>query len=156
VAFYSAEGVRPFSRSGIFTGSGGPVTAVAAGGLLESGPFLDFGLLPSINNMGTVAFLAFLRPEGSGIFTGPDAVADRVIGTGDPLFGSTVTSLEFARQGLNDAGQVAFVAQLADGRQVVVRADPAQVGAVPEPSALALLALGTLALAGYRWKRRRA
>jgi hypothetical protein len=42
---------------------------------------------------------------------------------GDTLFGATVASLKFFRQGLNDANSVAFSASLANGRSVAVRAD---------------------------------
>jgi hypothetical protein len=52
------------------------------------------------------------------------AVVDQVVAIGDPLFGSIVTGLSFWREGLNDVGELAFRATLADGRQVVVRADP--------------------------------
>jgi hypothetical protein len=101
---------------------------------------------PSINDLGSVAFLADLKKGGSGIFTGPDPAANKVIAIGDPLFGSTVTALQFSSQGLNNSGQVAFWASLADGRQVIVRADPL---AVPEPTSFALLSLGVLGLLGY-------
>ena len=47
-----------------------------------------------------------------------------MIATGDALFGSSVTELHFFRQGLNDAGQVAFVARLDDGTSGIYRADP--------------------------------
>lgn len=54
--------------------------------------------------------------ETFGIYTGPDRVADKVIATGDSLFGSTVTDLAFDRDGMNNKGQIAFTAHLADGR----------------------------------------
>ncbi len=134
---------------GIFTGNGGATTTIAD----TNGPFRAF-FSSSINNSGTVAFDAALVPIASrGIFTGPDPVADRVIGTGDTLFGSTVLGLFFDQEGLNDHGQIAFFARLADGRQVIVRADP-QV--IPEPSTLALLGIGTVGLLGYAWRRRNA
>jgi hypothetical protein len=82
-----------------------------------------------VNNHGTVAFQALLRAGGTGIYTGPDPDANRVIATGDPLFGSTVTDIRAPfvfgsqGQGLNDAGQLVFDAELADGRIVVARAD---------------------------------
>jgi hypothetical protein len=41
-------------------------------------------------------------------------VADRVIATGDTLEGSTVTSLRFCDEGLNDSGQPAFQATFRD------------------------------------------
>ena len=90
----------------------------------DSGPFdrlWGFGL----NDSGTVAFYA--RLDGGvaiGIFTGPDPVADKVIQTGDALFGSTVTNIEFYNDALNNSSQIAFRAELADGRQIIARADP--------------------------------
>lgn len=107
---------------GIFIGNGGSPQLLAVTG----GPFQDF-ITVAINNVGTVAFSADLAGGGRGIFTGPDPEADKVIATGDDLFGSTVRSLDsnvLALQGLNDAGQVAIEATLADGRQVIARADP--------------------------------
>ncbi len=82
----------------------------------------------SINNRGTVTFLARLDAGGSGVFTGPDPVADKVIATGDPLLGSTVANLAISQSepgvGLNEKGQIAFFAELANGTQGIYRADP--------------------------------
>jgi hypothetical protein len=117
VAFRASLGFTGIS--GIFKGSGGPLTTIAD----TSGPFGGFGE-PSINRGGTVAFWALLDAGGEGIFTGPDPVADKVISTGDLLFGSTVTALGVSRVGLNDAGEVAFRAMLSDGTIGIYRADP--------------------------------
>ncbi|MBD1836832.1 PEP-CTERM sorting domain-containing protein [Coleofasciculus sp. FACHB-64] len=105
--------------------------------------------VPSINDVGTIAFFAELDVGGTGIFTGADPLKDKVISTGDTLFGSTVTSLSFSREGLNNAGQVAFLASLADGTTGIFRAEPGVSSEppkdVPEPtSGLGLLALGAL------------
>jgi hypothetical protein len=108
--------------SGVFAGDGGPVTTVA----LTGDAFLGFAD-PSLNARGEVAFAATL-PDGTGIFTGPDPEADRVIATGDELSGSVVTDVGFFRQGLNDAGQVAFFARLANGTEGIFRADPVPPG----------------------------
>lgn len=97
----------------VVTGNGGPLTTVAD----TRGPFSFFGP-PSVNNNGDVAFegeldsVAFPAPEG--IFTGPDAVADRVIGTGDVLNGEVVTGVRMCHDGLNDSGQIAFIAEFTD------------------------------------------
>lgn len=117
VAFIGALKTGP---EGIFTGSGGAITTIVTSGAVFSGTFRS----PSINTAGTVAFHAFPNAGGSGIFIGADPVADKVIRTGDPLFGSTVTELLFSTGALNDAGQVAFHALLADGSEVIGRANP--------------------------------
>jgi len=131
--------------SGIFTLDNGTLTTIAN----TSGPFSFFGQ-PAINNGGTVAFYATLFQGGSGIFVGSDPVSDKVIATGDSLEGSTVTSALFFSNGLNNFGQLAFYAKLADGTSGIFRADPV---AVPEGSSvLALLTVGALS-AGLRLTR---
>lgn len=129
---------------GIFTGSGGETTTIAD----NSGAFDSFIDL-ALNDEGTVAFQAALDAGGEGIFTGSDLVADKVIATGDSLFGSTVTNLFFQNNGLNSSGQIVFTAGLADGTQGVFRAEP-----IPEPSeALGTLAFGVLGIR-YMLKRK--
>jgi hypothetical protein len=49
------------------------------------------------------------------LVTGPDLVRDRVIGRGDRVGGRLVKGVLFGREGLNDAGQLAFTAIFADG-----------------------------------------
>ena len=111
----------------IVTGNGGPLTTVAD----TRDEFAFFGFRPpSINNDGEVAFHATLDDGTSGIFVGSDPIADRVIATGDTLEGSTVQNLTFCEEGLNDSGELAFVAQLEDAdtpdgfRMAVFRATP--------------------------------
>ena len=118
VAFRAGTGG---SGEGVFRASstGGPPSLVAD----TTGAFTDF-LGVTINNAGTVAFRAGLNTGGDGIFTGPDASRDRVIGYGDTLFTSTVTRVEFVKEGLNDLGQIAFQYTLADGRIGIAVATP--------------------------------
>jgi hypothetical protein len=112
----------------IVTGNGGPLTTVVD----TNGPFGAFGFRPpAINNNNEVAFVAFPDDfESSGIFVGPDPKKDLVIATGDKLDGGIVSSLLFCEEGLNDAGQLAFVANLDDPdapfgfRSAVFRATP--------------------------------
>ena len=118
---------------------------------------------PAIDGDGNVAFWArtaetFLYDFGNdfadffpieGIFTGPDLSADRVIGTGDPLFGSTVALTRPTNSlrpintwlDMNDSGQIAFRYQLADGRRGIAVATP-----LPEPGSALLLAAGAVVL----------
>lgn len=107
---------------GIFTGTGGPLTTVVD----TSGPFNSFAFFggPSINEGGTVAFVASLDTGEQGLFVGPDPVDNRVILTGDRLFGSTVTSLSVCSEGLNNEGEIAFVPQFANGESGIFVAIP--------------------------------
>ncbi len=112
----------------IATGNGGPLTTVAD----TAGPFGAFGFRPpSLNNTGEVAFLATLDDfQTSGVFVGPRVVQDNVVATGDKLEGSKVIGLSFCEEGLNDTGELAFIATLADpaapngSRTAVFRAIP--------------------------------
>ncbi|HEY0604596.1 MAG TPA: choice-of-anchor tandem repeat NxxGxxAF-containing protein [Herpetosiphonaceae bacterium] len=111
------------NEQAIITGSGGALTVIAD----TLGPFGDFSSFggPSINDSGEVAFNAAL--DGTfdyGIYTGPDPLTDSVIDVGDPLGGSTVVGTVICSEGLNNDGQIAFVAFLEDGRTLIVRADP--------------------------------
>lgn len=79
------------------------------------GPF-EFPERPLLNNAGLLVFTSTL--DGSfdrGVYTGPDPDADKVLGPGDPLAGSTVVGA--AATGLNNAGEIVLYAELADGRK---------------------------------------
>lgn len=113
----------------IVTDNGPTQTRVAD----TSGSFIGFFRPPSINNAGNVAFGAFLNDNlNSGIFTGPDAKKDAVITTADKLDGGPILSggLRFCEEGLNDFGELGFIAEVADpdnslGRRTAVfRATP--------------------------------
>jgi hypothetical protein len=111
-----------------------------------SGPFRSFGGFTQLNDLGTVAFDAFLDDGRFGIFTGPDPGLDAVIRDGDPLFGSTMNALGvIGSPFLNNAGQLTFFYGLADGRMGIARADP--LVAVQAPASLALLGVNVVGLA---------
>jgi hypothetical protein len=141
--------------SGIFTNSGGKITNLVD----STSPFAQFGDV-AIDNKGNLVFGASLDAGGIGIFNGPDPVVNKVIATGDMLFGSKVKYFSwgvngFRREGFNDAGQIAFFATLEDGTQGIYRANPDSepLKSVPEPSGvLGLFAVGALALV-KRYKR---
>jgi uncharacterized repeat protein (TIGR01451 family) len=123
--------------AGIFVGrNGSALTTIATTGDV----FDEFGVedgdgTPSINDAGVVAFYARLVGGGAGIFTGPDPVLHKVIRLGDPLLDSTVVQLVFG--GMNNAGQIVFLADLADERRVIVLATPGD-GAAPGGADLAV------------------
>ncbi len=112
-----------------FTG-GTPTVLISAGPAYSSVGYVtastSLGGSPAgvaLNNRNQFAFLAQTGPS-FGVYAGANPATDRVIALGDALFGSTVTDLGFYREGLNDAGQVAFVARLANGVTTIVRANP--------------------------------
>ena len=86
----------------------------------------------AINNSGAVAFSATLDDDNIGIpaiYVGPNPKKDRVIQLGDSLDGGTVVGLNFCEEGLNDSGQLAFIAEIEDPdsdfpRATVFRATP--------------------------------
>ena len=105
---------------GVFTGSGGPITTIAD----SSGPFRFFEGV-AINDQGAIAFEGVLDNGNTGIFTGPDPVTDKVIASGDTLFGKTVSSAFLpGNNTLNNSGQIAFTANFEDGTSGVFRANP--------------------------------
>ncbi len=113
------EGEFTSGAHAVFVGNGSSVTAIVD----TDGPYASFGN-ESINAGGSVVFQASTDAGGLGIFSGPDPVHNKIIATGDALNGSTVVTLSLGREGLNDNGQVAFYAELADGRHGIFRADP--------------------------------
>jgi len=106
----------------------------------------------AIGDRGTVAFAIEDGTGWQAVYTGEDPVADKVLATGDSLCGSTVTAINFQRYGINASDQLALAVELADARQLIVRAepstgsgDPCKAIPTPEPDAETL---ATTALAG--------
>ena len=76
----------------------------------------------ALNDASTVVYQGNFS-GGSVLFADAGAVDRRIIGTGDALSGSTVSTLTFCAGGLNERNQIAFLAHLADGRAGVFVAD---------------------------------
>lgn len=105
--------------SGIFTADEDRITPRMRDGAFES----YRGAL--INGAAAVVFIATPRDGTLGLFAGPDPEADRILALGDSLFGSTVEELASNPVSVNAASQVAIRTRLTDGRQLILRADPA-------------------------------
>ena len=124
----------------VFTGDGDGITPFVD----VSGPYDDFSAV-GLTDSGFLVFQAALDVIGEGIYAGPERLADKVIEIADspaPL-AAPVLLLRFVEPGLNDAGQIAFRAELQDGTLGVHRADP-----VFEPPTLELPVLITLVQPG--------
>ena len=132
--------------SGIYTSDGGPLTTIAHTGKAYQGfemlsdprPNGNYFTGPGISNDGTVVFAASLGNEQCGLFHGPDAIRDRIIQTGDPLFGSTLISIQFSAVSSN--GKVAFIYQLANELSGIAVATPVRGAAGTQPGSLAMQA----------------
>jgi hypothetical protein len=101
---------------------------------------------PQLNNRDEIAYWSYNNGH-PGIILTDGTTFSNVISLGDPLFGSTVASID-SKFSLNDRGDVAFYYQLASGRRGVALAV-----AAPEPAGLALAGFG---IACMLCRRRRA
>lgn len=125
--------------NGAFIGSNGSVR-----NFVDTSGAFSIIRATSINNKDEVAFGADLDAGGEGVFIGSNSITDKVIATGDTLFGSTVTNVfAFSNNFINDRGQIVFSAELTDGRRVIARAEPLSTSptSVPEPNFLLSLAV---------------
>ncbi len=136
--------------------NGKPESRYISGGINYNDPpsstFLGTG---SINDQDRVVFLGgqILKPGSPQSLSFVDVNkitnnvsatdADKIIATGDSLFGSTVTALGgFSPRGLNNFDQVVFYSQLADGRTGIFRAEPVPEPQTVIPSVVFLLGFG--------------
>ncbi len=109
---------------GIFVSDGTTTTTIALRGPTYIG-FVDHA---PIDSAGRVAFNAGYQAGGRALLIGDGTTTIPVLHTGDALFGSTVVGFAIGRDALNDAGQLGFFYQLANGRSGVAIATP-----VPAP-----------------------
>lgn len=103
---------------GVWRGTPTEVAPVAVGS-----PYASFKRV-AINASGQVAFYAGLQTSAYGIYTGSNAITDKVIQLGDTLFGAVLEDVVFGENGLNDLGQVSFAYRLRNGRYGVAVATP--------------------------------
>jgi Ca2+-binding RTX toxin-like protein len=105
---------------GIYTNTYGQLNVLVD----DSSEFSLFNSQPAFNNNGEVAFYGELDDGSAGIFVASETGYEQIVAVGDELAGSTVSELVIVQEGINDSGQVAFQARLADGNFAIFRADP--------------------------------
>jgi hypothetical protein len=79
-----------------------------------------------ISGGGAVVCIATPQGGSLGLFAGPDPEVDRILALGDPLLGSSVVDFAANPVSVNADGHIAVRATLADGRQLILRADPTE------------------------------
>ncbi len=118
--FYNEPGQPTQSSSGLYLGTpGSPPVKIIPG---------SFGFMDPVSMApnGKLAIKA-----NNALWSGGNAATDKIIGNGDTLFGSTVSSLTIQNHAVNNSGQVAFYYQLGDGRRGIAVATPPP-SALPE------------------------
>jgi Ca2+-binding RTX toxin-like protein len=110
---------RDDGSRGIYTNTYGKLDVLVD----DSGEFSFFNSQPAFNNNGEVAFYGELDDGSAGIFVASEIGYEQIVAVGDELAGSTVEELVIVQEGINDSGQVAFQARLADGNLAIFRAD---------------------------------
>lgn len=100
-------------------GSGGPECFLESGRAFES----FRGVL--INRAGPVALIATPAAGTLGVFTGPDPSRHTLLAIDAPMLGSTIAEFALNPVSVNEAGQIAARIRLADGTELILRADPA-------------------------------
>ena len=105
-----------------------------------------------LNDNGQMVILGQPGQNGTAaLYSGTNPASDRLLGVGDPLFGSTLQSFGFNladQEAFNNRGELAFGYTLASGVSGVA------VLTAPEPAALGLVAGGGLVLRRRREPRR--
>jgi hypothetical protein len=131
-----ASQYAPSTRKLVFYHDGVKTTLVD-----EVAPFSQIGNV-SLNDHDDVAFYGEIaNTTTSGIYFGPDPATQRLIQSGDTLFGATVGRIQGFTEGcLNNSGQILFSAQFPGGTTALVLATP-----VPEPGTLTLVCIPLLA-----------
>jgi hypothetical protein len=107
--------------AGIFTVDEGRITPI-----IDTDGAFEVCRGALITSAGEVVCVATPRGGSLGLFAGADPDADRILALGDPLLGSTVAELASNPVSVNAAGRVATRAKLTDGKQLILRADPAR------------------------------
>ncbi|HEV7299584.1 MAG TPA: choice-of-anchor tandem repeat NxxGxxAF-containing protein [Tepidisphaeraceae bacterium] len=171
-AISSSVGGNP-QQHGLFVSDNGALTEVVRSGSLTPDPTRRFTGIGAgsmaFNDVGDIAFLASIARSDATVWNVPpdtrsalylytEGALVEVARTGDPLLGSTINFLTVAptvgsigdeSSGLNDQGQLAYYARLADGRSVLLMAT-----AVPEPTGIAVVGISAAATLLVRRRRK--
>ena len=149
-------------RYGVWTSdNNGALSQLVATGDSAPGGGTITGFQPQKNSgSGDFAFWGYAGGKES-VFAYEQSSLLRIIGAGDALFGSTVTTLSVsigagnrnASPTINNAGQTAFYYELADGRKGVAVAQRGVAALAPEPGSLWLCLVCVSVFSGLTVRR---
>jgi hypothetical protein len=105
---------------GIFAASSGRLNC-----LLDSAAGFESFRGVLIDNAGPVVFYGTPAGGQLGIYAGTDPIRHRILGLGDTALGATVVDFALNPVSVNALGQLAIRVALDDGRQYILRGDPA-------------------------------
>ena len=116
---FVADPVGP-TEWGVYVGAGGAPMLHAD----TNGEFEYFGQTAA--SSAGVAFYAKKDLGGWGVYTGPNALQDKVLAQGDSIPGhpTAVSSIDLYPTAMNDRGQIAMRVLFEDSTQKIIRADP--------------------------------
>jgi hypothetical protein len=113
------------------------------GGTFDINGYFDVGVS---TDAGHLAFSSVFS-GGTAIYTDLGGELERILASGDTLFGQTINSLTMNVEGLS-GNQIAFLAKFTNGNSGIY------IATVPEPSTLLLLVVGLLGLTAYASRKR--
>jgi hypothetical protein len=136
IAFAAQDSIRGW---GLYVNRGGSLEDIAVDGCAApGGGTFDMENVGFSTDAGHVAFASYFS-DGHAIYTDAYGSLERVIATGDTLFGQQVSDVQMDVEGFSN-NQIAFWAKFTDGTSGIY------VAAVPEPCTLVLLSLGAILL----------
>lgn len=152
--FYGIDGSTNSGGGGLYMEENGVISTVADSHTrLPNSPSDTFWNVATIAaDNGVAAFTAATAndPSKVGIFTNFGGQLSEVIQVGDTLDGKTVSKVLMSSQALS-GDYLTFAATFSDNSQAAYLVS---LAAVPEPSILALLGVGTACFAAFGWRRR--
>jgi hypothetical protein len=107
--------------AGIFADDDGQIARIT-----EANSAFDAYRGALITDAGAVVIIATPRGGSLGLFVGPNPDTDRILALGDLLLDSAIEDFAANPVSVSASGHVAIRASLADGRHVILRADPAR------------------------------
>jgi hypothetical protein len=148
LGFVASDSARGY---GLYLQRNGNLEAVAVNGQIAPGGgtfnITGYSNVGVSTDAGHLAFSSTFS-GGSAIYTDLGGSLERILATGDRVFGQTVRNLEMDVEGLS-GNQIAFLAEFDNGNSGIF------IATIPEPSMALLLAVGLFSIWAHTWIKQR-